>query len=92
MPTHPVHLFVSVAVVVVPCGVSGHAVLGRGLVHAYWAPNVWAVYLFLDRILLAMLKVVGLAASSARTGSTTGARERVCRKRDWGLDTTTGPV
>eukprot|EP00903_Cladosiphon_okamuranus_P012361 g11588.t2 len=49
---------------------------GRGLVHAYWAPNLWAVYLFLDRVFLAVLKVAGLAASSVRTGSTTGGLVR----------------
>lgn len=53
----------------------GPAASGRGLVHAYWAPNAWALYLFSDRIFLAVLKVVGLADASAGTGSTTGARE-----------------
>ncbi|CBJ33171.1 Dolichyl-P-Glc:Glc1Man9GlcNAc2-PP-dolichyl glucosyltransferase ALG8, family GT57 [Ectocarpus siliculosus] len=49
---------------------------GRGLVHAYWAPNVWAVYLFLDRVLLASLKLAGLAAVSDGKGSTTGGLVR----------------
>ena len=53
--------------------VAFRAVPYRGLVHAYWAPNLWAVYLFLDRVFLAVLKVTGWAAASTGTGSTTGA-------------------
>lgn len=37
----------------------------RGLTHAYWAPNVWAVYSFIDRVL-------GFISGVSSAGSTRG--------------------
>jgi alpha-1,3-glucosyltransferase len=48
---------------------------GRGLVHSYWAPNVWAVYYFFDRLAYAVLKKLSslslskLPALSAAVGT-----------------------
>lgn len=43
----------------------------RGLCHAYWAPNVWAIYSFLDRVLIVAAPYLGLKIDSAAVNSVT---------------------
>ncbi|EFN55143.1 hypothetical protein CHLNCDRAFT_23571, partial [Chlorella variabilis] len=45
----------------------------RGLCHAYWAPNVWALYAALDKVLSNLLGRRGVAASM--TGGLVGVAE-----------------
>ncbi|CAO3641590.1 unnamed protein product [Cunninghamella echinulata] len=43
----------------------------RGLCHAYWAPNVWALYAGLDRFLILVSKVLGWSFNVDALGSMT---------------------
>ncbi|KEZ45404.1 Dolichyl pyrophosphate Glc1Man9GlcNAc2 alpha-1,3-glucosyltransferase [Scedosporium apiospermum] len=43
----------------------------RGLCHAYWAPNVWALYSFADRILIYLAPRLGLPLKTEALSSAT---------------------
>jgi alpha-1,3-glucosyltransferase len=55
---------------------------GRGLVHVYWAPNIWAVYLTVDRVLLFIMKRLHTIAPTAYIGSVTGMMLMLYSKED----------
>ncbi|KAI5917947.1 glycosyl transferase [Camillea tinctor] len=43
----------------------------RGLCHAYWAPNVWAIYSFMDRVLIFVAPRLGLSVNTSAINSVT---------------------
>ncbi|KAJ2906195.1 Dolichyl pyrophosphate Glc1Man9GlcNAc2 alpha-1,3-glucosyltransferase [Zalerion maritima] len=43
----------------------------RGLCHAYWAPNIWAMYSFVDRVLIFVSPRLGLPVKSEALQSVT---------------------
>jgi alpha-1,3-glucosyltransferase len=43
----------------------------RGLCHAYWAPNIWALYSFADRVLILAAPTLGLDIDKAAVNSVT---------------------
>jgi len=48
----------------------------RGLTHSYWAPNVWAIYNFLDRALIVLTRPLRLGSTKPAADASTVAPTR----------------
>lgn len=45
---------------------------GRGLCHAYWAPNFWVFYIMLDKALAFVLTKLGFSVEAPQASFTSG--------------------